>query len=41
MRLVKINKENSVAELTGMLEDPIKPTLWRKDNSQEKMEYFH
>ena len=27
LRLVKVNKENSVAELTGMLEDPIKPTL--------------
>ena len=27
LRLLKINQENSVAELTGMLEDPIKPML--------------
>ena len=40
LRLVKINKGTSAAELTGMLKDSVKPTLWRKDNSQEKMEYF-
>ena len=34
LALVKIKKTNCVAELTGMLEELIIPTLCRKDHSQ-------
>ena len=36
----KMNKKNSVAELTDKLEDLINPKLCRQYNSWENMEWF-